>query len=233
MPIDNPTQLVNEFKKSGEFDRLRRELLAQVSQGGGMATLKARVEQTAQERFTSDPKLSFMPPEAIYRELMQEMERFPIVDRVVEDVQMLSDPSFAEGIRKSVHNILLESKGQKPTPTKDEKSEVTPTAPAAPTTIHPSTACSHPEQTVIPGPSVVVTPASQSLSVNNLTTPPPITTLEAPAQALERGLEARNPGVIPAKAPIGGDSEPLVLATTGTDVKMADGSHQDGHTPAS
>ena len=29
MPISNPTQLVDAFKKSGEFDRLRKELLAQ------------------------------------------------------------------------------------------------------------------------------------------------------------------------------------------------------------
>lgn len=28
MPISNPTQLVDAYKKSGEFDRLRRELLA-------------------------------------------------------------------------------------------------------------------------------------------------------------------------------------------------------------
>ncbi|KAF8165085.1 hypothetical protein B0H34DRAFT_671019 [Crassisporium funariophilum] len=29
MPIDNPTALVEEFKKSGEFDRIRRDLLHQ------------------------------------------------------------------------------------------------------------------------------------------------------------------------------------------------------------
>ncbi|GLB33470.1 putative COMPASS (Complex proteins associated with Set1p) component shg1 [Lyophyllum shimeji] len=212
MPIDNPTQLVNEFKKSGEFDRLRRELLAQVSQGDGIATLKARVEQTAQERFTSDLKLSFMPPEAIHRELMQEMERFPIVDRVAEDVQMLSEPAFAEGIRKSVHNILLESKGQKPKHAKDEKSEMTATASAAPSTNHPSTAPTHPEQTLIPRPSVAVTPNSQSFSVK-VNTPPPNTTPEAPPQALERSLETTKPGVVPAAAKFSGVSEPPVLAT--------------------
>jgi len=33
MTISNPTQLVDAFKKSGEFDRLRRELLAEFQQG--------------------------------------------------------------------------------------------------------------------------------------------------------------------------------------------------------
>ena len=32
MTISNPTQLVDAYKKSGEFDRLRRELLADFQQ---------------------------------------------------------------------------------------------------------------------------------------------------------------------------------------------------------
>ncbi|KAF5387601.1 hypothetical protein D9615_000088 [Tricholomella constricta] len=225
MPIDNPTQLVDEFKKSGEFDRLRRELLAQVSQGAGMTTLKTRVEEVAQQRFTSDPKLSFMSQEAIYRELMQEMERFPVVDRVAADVQLLSDPLFTENIRKSVHNILLESKGQKKPPQKDEKGEATETpASATPGAIRPSTS-SHPEQASIPRLSIVVTPAPQSPCVNQ-TTPPPITTLREPrAQALESPMETTKKAVIPAAtASSSSVSGPPILTTSGADVEMADGS---------
>ncbi|KAF8076045.1 hypothetical protein FPV67DRAFT_1776647 [Lyophyllum atratum] len=233
MPIDNPTQLVDEFKKSGEFDRLRRELLAQVSQGGGMTTLKARVEQTAQERFTSDPKLSFMSQEAIYRELMQEMERFPIVDRVAEDVQMLSDPSFAENIHNSVHSILLESKGQKSQPRKDDKSDSTATASATPGAIHPSTVVTHPEQIVTSGPSRVVAPAPPSSSVS-VTTPPPIATFEGSVvQALEQDLETMKPDAIPTTTSVTGVSVPPILTTSETDVEMADGSQHDGGTVAS
>lgn len=33
MTLSNPTQLVDAFKKSGEFDRLRRELLVQFQAG--------------------------------------------------------------------------------------------------------------------------------------------------------------------------------------------------------
>jgi hypothetical protein len=37
MTISNPTQLVDAYKKSGEFDRLRRELLASFQNGVRMA----------------------------------------------------------------------------------------------------------------------------------------------------------------------------------------------------
>lgn len=33
MPISNPTQLLDAFKKSGEFDRLRRDLLVSFQNG--------------------------------------------------------------------------------------------------------------------------------------------------------------------------------------------------------
>ena len=41
MTISNPTQLVDAYKKSGEFDRLRRELLAEF-QNGVRALLQLR-----------------------------------------------------------------------------------------------------------------------------------------------------------------------------------------------
>jgi len=106
------------FKKSGEFDRLRQEFLARVAESAGMTTLKTRVDEVAQQRFESDPKLSFMGSEAIFREMMQEMERYPVVDRVAEDT--LSDPSFQENIRNSLHKILQESKGENASPMDQE-----------------------------------------------------------------------------------------------------------------
>ncbi|GBE79146.1 hypothetical protein SCP_0203430 [Sparassis crispa] len=110
MAIINPTQLVDEFKKSGEFDRLRRELLSQFRNGEGIASFMARVEDITRQKLASDQKLQYMPDAAASRELMQELDRYPIVERAVADVAMLSDPVFATGIRDSVKKILSEDR---------------------------------------------------------------------------------------------------------------------------
>ncbi|KII95902.1 hypothetical protein PLICRDRAFT_232661 [Plicaturopsis crispa FD-325 SS-3] len=53
-----------------------------------------------------------MSKESAQRELMQEVDRYPIVERAIADVQMLSDPAFAQGIRSSMHKILKRDRGQ-------------------------------------------------------------------------------------------------------------------------
>ncbi|KAL7282082.1 hypothetical protein ACG7TL_003551 [Trametes sanguinea] len=104
--ITNPTQLVEEFKKSGEFDRLRRELLKEFRQSEGMAAFLARVEDIAKQKLASDPKLQYMPEATVTREIMQELERYPIVERAVADSPSLSNPAFASGVRNSLQKVL-------------------------------------------------------------------------------------------------------------------------------
>ncbi|KAJ8501421.1 hypothetical protein ONZ51_g572 [Trametes cubensis] len=108
--IKNPTQLVEEFKKSGEFDRLRRELLKEFRQSEGMPAFLARVEDIAKQKLASDPKLQFMPEATVTREIMQELERYPIVERAVSDVSSLSNPTFLAGVRDSVQKTLQEDR---------------------------------------------------------------------------------------------------------------------------
>ncbi|KAI0643752.1 hypothetical protein C8Q79DRAFT_976553 [Trametes meyenii] len=108
--VTNPTQLVEEFKKSGEFDRLRRELLKEFRQSEGMAALLARVEDIAKQKLASDPKLQYMPEVNVTREIMQELERYPIVERAVNDVPSLSNATFASGVRGSVQKVLQENR---------------------------------------------------------------------------------------------------------------------------
>ncbi|RPD61971.1 hypothetical protein L226DRAFT_535348 [Lentinus tigrinus ALCF2SS1-7] len=110
MSITNPTQLVEEFKKSGEFDRLRRELLKEFRQSEGVAAFLARVDDIAKEKLASDPKLQYMPEANVSREIMQELDRYPIVERAVQDVRLLKDPSFVTGMKESMRNILLEDR---------------------------------------------------------------------------------------------------------------------------
>ncbi|KIJ70463.1 hypothetical protein HYDPIDRAFT_105193 [Hydnomerulius pinastri MD-312] len=116
MSISNPKQLVDEFKKSGEFDRLRRELLAQFQSSDRIATFKSRVDDIARQRLASDPKLVHMPHDTVHRELVGEIDRYPIVERAVTEAPLLSDASFAAGIRASVQRILDESKGTRTNP---------------------------------------------------------------------------------------------------------------------
>ncbi|KAI9001155.1 hypothetical protein BD414DRAFT_404640 [Trametes punicea] len=108
--VTNPTQLVEEFKKSGEFDRLRRELLKEFRQGEGMAAFLVRVEDVAKQKLASDPKLQFMPEATVTREIMEELERYPIVERAVSEVPSLSNPNFATGVRKSIQKTLQDSR---------------------------------------------------------------------------------------------------------------------------
>ncbi|KAH7916688.1 hypothetical protein BJ138DRAFT_1175554 [Hygrophoropsis aurantiaca] len=110
MAISNPTQLIGEFKKSGEFDRLRRELLTQFQNGDRIVAFKSRIEDIARQRLASDQKLQHMPHDAVHRELMGEMDRYPIVERAVNDAPSLSDPSFTAAIRSSIQRILDEDK---------------------------------------------------------------------------------------------------------------------------
>ncbi|KAG6378885.1 hypothetical protein JVT61DRAFT_13167 [Boletus reticuloceps] len=47
--------------------------------------------------------------EAIYRELMGEIDRYPILERAVAEAPLLSETSFTETIRSSVQRILDEN----------------------------------------------------------------------------------------------------------------------------
>lgn len=54
-------------------------------------------------------------------------ERYPVVERAAADVQMLSDPSFAENIRSLIEGILRDGKGHRPRPQKGLTHIVLPT----------------------------------------------------------------------------------------------------------
>ncbi|KAG6330406.1 hypothetical protein ID866_8681 [Astraeus odoratus] len=112
MSILNPKQLVDEFKKSGEFDRLRRELLSQFQRSDRITAFKTRVDDIARQRLASDQKLIHMPHDTIHRELMGEIDRYPIIERAVAEAPMLSEASFVTAIRASIQRILDESKSR-------------------------------------------------------------------------------------------------------------------------
>jgi len=97
------------FKKSGEFDRLRRELLAQFQNGDGTEAFWERVDDIARTRLDAEDKLHLKAADTLHRELLQELDRFPLVERAVADVPALADPEFAAGIRGHAENLLKRS----------------------------------------------------------------------------------------------------------------------------
>jgi len=88
---------------------LRRELLTQFQRSERIASLQSRVEDIARQRLASDPNLMNQSQEAIYRELMGEIDRYPILERTVAEAPLISETSFTETIRSSVQRILDEN----------------------------------------------------------------------------------------------------------------------------
>ncbi|KAF8473680.1 hypothetical protein DFH94DRAFT_138145 [Russula ochroleuca] len=110
-PIKSPDALVKEFKKSGEFDRLRRDLLTQFQNGDdGTEAFWARVDDIARTRLDAEDKLHLKAADTLHRELLQELDRFPLVERAVADVPALADPEFAAGIRRHAQDLLQRSR---------------------------------------------------------------------------------------------------------------------------
>ncbi|KAF8510367.1 hypothetical protein BU17DRAFT_55469, partial [Hysterangium stoloniferum] len=94
------------FKKSGEFDRLRRQLLTHFANSDEVRPLMSRVEEIAKEKLSSDVRLEQKTREAVHSEVMQELERYPIIERAVSEVAALNDEALVTSIEEYVRNIL-------------------------------------------------------------------------------------------------------------------------------
>ncbi|KAK1226036.1 hypothetical protein PQX77_010995 [Marasmius sp. AFHP31] len=113
--------IVADFKKSGEYDRLRRELLVQFQKSEGIEGFKSKIEENVRQLLLSDNMLRgavFSGSEQnIHRTLVDEVERFPTLERAVADHPMLSDPEFLSNIRGFIEGVMDEDreKGSKTT----------------------------------------------------------------------------------------------------------------------
>ncbi|TFY65422.1 hypothetical protein EVG20_g5604 [Dentipellis fragilis] len=100
------------FKQSGEFTRLRRDLLAQFQNSDGMGAFMARVEDVVQKRLDLEHnKLQFMPQDYVHRELLQELDRYPIVERAMGDFHAKTGADMSSQIRKALQKALRKDRG--------------------------------------------------------------------------------------------------------------------------
>ncbi|KAJ4500029.1 hypothetical protein C8R41DRAFT_813019 [Lentinula lateritia] len=112
MPASNPNQLVEEFKKSGEFDRLRRELFAEFQKSDHISSFNKKTEDVVQQRFASMKSRSFISARFnknesnLRTELLQEIQRYPYVETTVNDMPIFSDRSFDDSLKESILRAL-------------------------------------------------------------------------------------------------------------------------------
>jgi len=117
MSITNPAQLVAEYKKSGEFDRLRREILSDFQRSEAVRPLLSRVEDIAHQKLQADRKLGYLPQEAVHRELIAELDRYPVVERAVGEFRARADRLYPSEVRASLKSLLRDTQMRE---TKDE-----------------------------------------------------------------------------------------------------------------
>jgi len=54
--------------------------------------------------------MHYLPQDMVERDLTQEVERYPVVERAVKDMRTFSDPAFLSKIQNSLQRILQEDK---------------------------------------------------------------------------------------------------------------------------
>ncbi|KAG7096664.1 hypothetical protein E1B28_004079 [Marasmius oreades] len=118
MPNPTPTDILDSFKKSGEYDRLRRELLTQFQKSEGIETFKSKIEENIRQLLVSDARLRLDVMSGSFTQntqklLVEQVERFPTVERAVSDHAMFSDPIFIANIRGFIEGEIAENKDEK------------------------------------------------------------------------------------------------------------------------
>ncbi|KAJ7228991.1 hypothetical protein GGX14DRAFT_416230, partial [Mycena pura] len=134
MPIADPDQLITAFKGSGEFDKLRRELVGSAQRSSGFDAFKARITEIARERLESG-QMAYTAPEMLHKVARHELRSFTILERFAKEVPMISDSAFKDGIRTSLQRILLEDRRQNvppPAPFGGSEGHADPSQPSLP-----------------------------------------------------------------------------------------------------
>lgn len=69
-----------------------------------------RVEDITRRKLQQDQRLLYLAETAMNRELHQELNRYPIVDRAISEVPSLRDPDFRVAIRQQLTQMLRDDR---------------------------------------------------------------------------------------------------------------------------
>ncbi|KAF9518416.1 hypothetical protein BS47DRAFT_298364 [Hydnum rufescens UP504] len=108
-PKMTPKELVEEYKRSGKFDRLRREAMESFLASDHSATLTRRVDQIASDALQKVDHAHFVRQgqDALLGTIMNDLDRFPVVDRAMMAMSdSLKDDAFLRNIAHEVLNII-------------------------------------------------------------------------------------------------------------------------------
>ncbi|KIJ32359.1 hypothetical protein M422DRAFT_265858 [Sphaerobolus stellatus SS14] len=104
--MQNAKQLVDEFKKSGEFDRLRKQLLIHFMNSDEKDPLMSKAEAIVQEKLSTDVRLEHKRVDQVYSEVIQELERYPMIGDAITSTGVLKDEALLTSIEQYARNIL-------------------------------------------------------------------------------------------------------------------------------
>ncbi|PWN49728.1 hypothetical protein IE53DRAFT_369520 [Violaceomyces palustris] len=83
-----PSDIVDEFKRQGHFDEMRKALLQSFQSGGLKRPLMERIEELLVSKVEEDhSRLSSRDSRLQHDALMREIDRFPVFDRLMEDLK--------------------------------------------------------------------------------------------------------------------------------------------------
>ncbi|KAH7344045.1 hypothetical protein B0J17DRAFT_645135 [Rhizoctonia solani] len=87
MPITTPQQLVDEYKRSGAFDLLRKRLLTEFQNTKSHEKFLERVDDIARDKLKDDVHLAYKKRDKLHEETMIELERYPLWERALNDTK--------------------------------------------------------------------------------------------------------------------------------------------------
>lgn len=112
MPITTPQQLVDEYKRSGAFDILRKRLLNEFQNTKSHEKFVERVDDIAREKLKDDVHLAYKKRDKLHEETMIELERYPLWERALNDAksEILEKRPFFAAVDEDLDRLLQTEK---------------------------------------------------------------------------------------------------------------------------
>ncbi|QRV87300.1 hypothetical protein RhiJN_15318 [Ceratobasidium sp. AG-Ba] len=112
MPFKTPQQLVDEYKRSGAFDLLRKKLLTEFQTTKSHEKFVERVEEIVGEKLKDDVHLTYKKRDKLQEEIIIELERYPLWERALSDAraEILEKRKFFGPVDEDLDKLLQADK---------------------------------------------------------------------------------------------------------------------------